>query len=40
MKKEYQESNLHKKNIKIHGRLWKVYTLALVVSFVIIYIRG
>lgn len=40
MEKDYPKSNLHKKNIKIHGRLWVVYALTLVVSFIIIYTRG
>ena len=35
-----QNTRLYKKNIKIHKNLWKVYTLTLIISLMIIAIKG
>ncbi len=44
MKKEkyniHKDSFLYKKNVEIHGRLWKVYALTLVVSLIFIMVQG
>ncbi|MGB6328430.1 MAG: hypothetical protein WBF48_05850 [Halarcobacter sp.] len=42
MKKEYkiEESLLYKQNMKIQKNLWKPYTLALIVSIMVIAIKS
>lgn len=35
-----EDSTLFKKNMKIHNNLWKVYTATLVISLIIIAIKG
>ena len=35
-----EKSILHKKNIKIHNNLWKVYALTLIVGILIILVKG
>jgi len=34
------ETKLYKKNLSIHKNLWKVYSSAIVISFVFIAIKG
>lgn len=38
--KKIEESNLYKKNIKIHSSLKKVYFSALLVSIVVVILKG
>lgn len=35
-----EDSLLYKRNVKIHNNLWKVYTLGLIVSVLVILIKG
>lgn len=36
---EIENSMLYKKNVEIHRNLWKPYTIALIVSFMVIVIE-
>jgi len=42
MKKNNYERNslLHKRNIKIHNNLWKVYLSALFISILVVLVKG